>query len=87
MIQRTVERQDRTGQDRTGACVCVRVFRGVNQPPANSGLSYHYCSLALRVHLDWDCQFAASIEFRLYALSYRISKSMGLQLPPLHIML
>ena len=32
-------------------CVCVCVFRGV-QPPADSGLSYHYHSLALRVHLD-----------------------------------
>ena len=49
-------------------CVCVCVFRGVNQPPADSELSYHYCSLALMVHLDWDYQFAASIEFRLYAL-------------------
>ena len=67
--------------------VCVCVFRGVNQPPADPELSYHYRSLALRVHLDWDRQFAASIKFRLYALSYRISKSVGLQLPPVHIML
>ena len=67
-------------------CVCVCVW-GVNQPSADSGLSYHYCSLALRVHLDWDCQFAASIEFRLYALFYKISKSVGLQSYPLHIML
>ena len=67
--------------------VCLCVFRGVNQLPADSKLSYHYRSLALRVHLDWDRQFAASIEFRLYALSYRISKSVGLQLPSLHIML
>ena len=67
--------------------VCVCVFRGVNQPPADSGLSYHNRSLALRVHLNWNCQFAASIEFRLYALFYRISKSVGLQLPPIHIML
>ena len=64
-------------------CVCG----GVNQPPADSGLSYHYRSLALRVHLNWDRQFAASIEFRLYALFYRISKSVGLQSPPLHIIL
>ena len=50
--------------------MCVCVFRGVNQLAADSELSYHYRSLALRVHLDWDRQFAASIEFRLYALSY-----------------
>ena len=49
-------------------CVCVCVFGGVNQAPADSELSYHYRSLALRVHLDWEYQFAASIEFRLYAL-------------------
>ena len=72
----------------SSVCVCVCVcLRGLNQLPADSELSYHYRSLALRVHLDWDRQFAASIEFRLYALSYRISKSVGLQLPPLHIML
>ena len=59
----------------------------MNQPPVDSKLSNHNCSLALRVHLDWDRQFAASIEFRLYALFYRISKSVGLQSPPLHIIL
>ena len=65
-------------------CVCVW---GMNQPPADSELSYQNRSLALRVHLACDRQFAASIEFKLYALFYRISKSVGLQLPPLHIML
>ena len=73
---------------RVCVCVCVCVcLRGLNQLPADSKLSYHYRSLALRVHLDWDRQFAASIEFRLYVLSYRISKSVDLQLPPLHIIL
>ena len=47
----------------------------------DSGLSYHYRGLVLRVHLDWDRQFAARIEFRLYALFYRISKFVGLQSP------
>ena len=63
------------------------VFDRANQPPADSELSYHNRSLALRVHLDWDRQFAVSIEFRLNALFYRISKSMGPQSPPLHIVL
>ena len=72
------------GSRRVGTCVCVCVWGG---EPADSELSYHNCSLALRVHLDWDHQSAVSIEFRLYALFYRISKSVGLQSPPLYIML
>ena len=67
--------------------MCVCVFDGANQPLADSELNYQNCSLALRVHFNWDRRFAASIEFRLYALFYRISKSVGLQSPPLHIML
>ena len=47
-------------------CVYVSVFDGPNQPPADSELSYHNCSLVLRVHLDWDRQIVASIELRLY---------------------
>ena len=68
-------------------CVCVCVFDGVNQPLADSELSYHNRILALRVHLNRDCRFATSIEFTLYALFYKLSKSVGLQLPPLHIIL